>query len=198
MLEVSNVQVYNLKEAVIAARNPMRTVPAQHNDTEFAASLERCEKLVRFGGGSGHTNFRSGILVAFDVRYPQYWSMEAQRYHFLQIVSSSSKMHSLAKMDIRQACNQYVTENSIRQLEQLVENYNNNPCEESFMTLMSNCPMGLELFMHVTTNYEQLATIYRQRRNHRLPEWHVFCDFIEKLPYADKLICAQKDSENCQ
>jgi hypothetical protein len=194
MLEVTNVQVYNLREAVIAARNPMRTVPAQHTDEEFEASLQRCVKLIRHGGGSGHTNFRTGIVVSFDVRYPQYWSMEAQRYHFFQIVSSSSKMHSLAKLDIRRSCNEYVTEQSIAQLEQLARAYNDHPTEEGLMTMLSNCPMGLELFMHITTNYEQLATIYKQRKTHRLRDWHVFCHFIEQLPYAQELICVEREN----
>jgi hypothetical protein len=34
----------------------------------------------------------------------------------------------------------------------------------------------------MTTNYQQLKTIYQQRRNHRLPEWQVFCDWVETLP----------------
>ena len=49
--------------------------------------------------------------------------------------------------------------------------------------------MGCELFVRVSTNYEQLATIYRQRRNHKLKEdWGAFIEFIKQLPYADELI----------
>jgi hypothetical protein len=59
------------------------------------------------------------------------------------------------------------------------------------MRLLSNCPQGIELFMRVTTNYEQLATIYRQRRNHKLKEWHIFCKMIEDLPYAKELILGE-------
>lgn len=60
---------------------------------------------------------------------------------------------------------------------------------EAFMRVISNCPMGCELFVRVSTNYEQLATIYRQRKNHKLKEdWGAFIDFIKQLPYADELI----------
>lgn len=60
---------------------------------------------------------------------------------------------------------------------------------EAFMRIISNCPMGCELFVRVSTNYEQLATIYRQRRNHKLKEdWGAFIDFIKQLPYANELI----------
>ena len=60
---------------------------------------------------------------------------------------------------------------------------------EAFMRVISNCPMGCELFVRVSTNYEQLATIYMQRRNHKLKEdWGAFIEFIKQLPYADELI----------
>lgn len=60
---------------------------------------------------------------------------------------------------------------------------------EAFMRIISNCPMGCELFVRVSTNYEQLATIYRQRINHKLKEdWGAFIDFIKQLPYANELI----------
>ena len=60
---------------------------------------------------------------------------------------------------------------------------------EAWMRIISNCPMGCELFVRVSTNYEQLATIYRQRKEHRLKEdWGAFIDFIKQLPYAKELI----------
>ena len=58
-----------------------------------------------------------------------------------------------------------------------------------FMEVISNCPQGIELFMRCSTNYEQLATIYKQRKHHKLKEdWGAFCKFIEELPYAKELI----------
>ena len=40
----------------------------------------------------------------------------------------------------------------------------------------------------VMLNYEVLKNMYHSRKNHKLDEWHTFCDFIEKLPYAKELI----------
>jgi hypothetical protein len=60
------------------------------------------------------------------------------------------------------------------------------------MKCISDCPMGLELFMRVSTNYKQLQTIYFQRKHHRLREdWGAFIEFIEKLPYAKELIIGE-------
>lgn len=68
---------------------------------------------------------------------------------------------------------------------------------EAWMRIVSNCPMGCELFVRVSTNYEQLATIYRQRKNHKLKEdWGTFIEFIKQLPYAKELIIGDYEDEN--
>ena len=100
MLRVENVKVYDLKESVIACRNSMRLELPEYTDEEFEKSLERARKLAPLGGG--HSNFLSGIRVAFDLVYPNYISPELQRYTFFKIVNSSSKMHRLSKVNYPQ------------------------------------------------------------------------------------------------
>lgn len=215
MVEISNIKVYDLKESVIASGFAMRTSKPEYTDEEFERSLPRAIKLAKAGGGSGHSNFRKGIRVSFDIKYPQYFTPELQRYGFLDIVTSSSKMHRLIKMDLDIACNKYVTRGMINEMKAHVAYYNkinndndfkyaefvlrngericttdkNEALYYAFMMCVSNCPMGLELFMRCSTNYEQLATIYRQRKHHKLKEdWGAFCKFIEDLPYSKELI----------
>jgi hypothetical protein len=97
-------------------------------------------------------------------------------------------MHRIMKMDFDHCCNKYVTQDTIIQMKQLIANYQENKTEENFLKVLSNCPQGIMLFMRVSTNYEQLRTIYLQRHNHRLPEWREFCNWITTLPYASDLI----------
>lgn len=196
MLEISNVKVYDLKECVIASRNAMRLTPPEYTDEEFEKSLPRAIKLAKCGGGSGHSNFRKGIRVSFDIKYPGYISPELQRYGFLDIVTSNSKMHRLVKMDMDACFNEYVTQENKDMMKRLIADYNlvcdtgdQEDIYHAFMVVISNCPYGIELFMRCSTNYEQLATIYRQRRHHKLKEdWGAFCSFIESLPYSKQLI----------
>ena len=188
MPHISNWKVYDLKESVIACRNAMRTEMPQYTEKEFLESLPRAIKLAKCGGGSGHSNFRKGIRVSFDIKYPNYISPEMQRYGFLDIVCSSSKIHRLVKMDMDACFNEYVCVGAKEMMKELIAQYNENPCYNAFMRVLSNCPQGIELFMRCSTNYEQLATIYRQRINHKLHEWHIFCDWIASLPYAHELI----------
>ena len=193
MLSVKNIKVYDLEESVIACRNAMRTEPAEYTKEEFEKSLERAIKLANSPSGSGHQTFLSGIRVSFDLIYPNYISPELQRYHWIDIVCSSSKMHRLAKMDMDNCFNKYVTQESREQMKELVELYNNAPTYENFMLLVSNCPQGIEHFMRISTNYLQLKTIVRQRANHKLKEdWGNFIDFVRTLPYAKELIFGEE------
>ena len=76
--------------------------------------------------------------------------------------------------------------------------YNNLPVrlitkKDLFMKIISNLPSGFEMEMEIVTNYLQLKTIYLQRRHHKLPDWQVFCDWIESLPMF-KEFCLKEDS----
>ena len=189
MLQIENWKVYDLKESVIACRNAMRITHAQITDEEFNASMPRAIMLANSQSGSGHQTFLSGIRVSFDIKYPNYISPELQRYNWIDIVSSSSKMHRLSSMDMDTCFNKYVTDESKEQMKRLVKKYNETKSYEDFMVMLSNCPQGIELFMRVSTNYLQLRTLYRQRKTHKLKEdWGEVCEFIEKLPYADEFI----------
>lgn len=222
MLHIENVKVYDLEESVIACRNAMRITPPEYTDEEFEKSLPRAIALAKCGGGSGHSNFRKGIRVSFDIKYPNYVSPELQRYGFIDIVSSSSKMHRLMEIDLDFACNKYVPQVFIEEMLKLVDRYKSiKDCPEyhrdlftlrdgtqivaknkhealyyAFMQCISACPQGIELFMRCSTNYEQLATIYRQRKHHRLKEdWGAFCKFIEELPFSKELILVGLDKD---
>ena len=109
-------------------------------------------------------------------------------------------------MDIDKACNEYVTQETKDNLKAYIKEYNDtvslyehsvnmesarNAVYKAWMKVISNCPMGLELFMRVSTNYKQLQTIYHQRKNNKLKEWHTFCKMIESLPYFKELILAE-------
>lgn len=189
-MKVSNVRVYDLKESVIACRNAMRLAPPEYTEEEFQASLPRAIKLCEASKGpvKCYANFRTGIRVSFDIEYPNYISPEMQRYHWFDIVTSSSKMHRIMQMDFSKCCNKWVTQQTIDQMKELIARYEVDKTEDNFMAVLSNCPQGVKLFMRVSTNYEQLRTIYLQRRYHKLPEWRLFCEWIKTLPYANELI----------
>lgn len=201
MLQILNPKVYNLEEALIASGYAMKTEIPNKTEEEVEKGVTRMQKLIKASANSNiksHHHALCGILVSFDVIYPNYISPEMQRYHWFEIVSSSSKMHKLLKMNFDECCNKYVTHETIENMKKYVAEYNeiaaslppdNEDVYKAWMKVLSNCPQGIELFMHVTTNYLQLQTMYYQRKNHRLKEdWGAFCHFVESLPYFNELI----------
>ena len=214
MLTIKNVKVYDLKETVIASRNAMRLEMPDYTEDEFEKGLKRATALSKCGGGTGHSSFRKGIKVNFDMVYTQYITKQFQRYHWFDYISSSSLMHRITKMDFDKCCNKYVAQDIVDNMNELVKVYNEIANDERtigvvnlrsgeeiqiknkvdalyyvFMLIISNCPMGTELFVRVTTNYEQLATIVKQRQHHKLREdWGEFIKFVQGLPYAKELI----------
>ena len=221
MLEFSNVKVYDLRESIISCRNAMRLeAPDYNSEEEFNKGLDRAKKLVSASKNDSnvkcHDNFLTGIRVSFDMKYTQYISKQFQRYHWFDYVSSSSLMHRITKMDFSKCCNKYVSQASIDEVTKWVNVYNNildNHIEEyvfdtgkekfhtyaykdtiytAFMLVISNCPMGTELFVRVSTNYKQLQTIYYQRKHHKLHEdYNAFIDMVKSLPYAKELILSE-------
>lgn len=200
MVDITNIRVSDFKESVIASRNPMRLTPPTYTDEEYQESLERAIKLAKAPQGSGHDNWLCGVRVSFDIKYPAYFSPELQRYHFNDIVSSASKMHRLTSMNMDACFNKYVTEDSKAQMKNLIQIYNRDKSYENFMRVLSNCPLGVELFMRCTTNYLQLKTIYNQRKSHRLKEdWQegFIGGLIKNLPYHKELIIGEyADTDN--
>lgn len=184
MVEISNVEVFGLVKSAYVSGYPMKT--DTRKEEVYTEALDRMNKLANTPNGSGHANALKGIIVQFDLKYPQYFSMQLQRYNFVDIISSQSKMHRITKMNIRESCNKYVTEDIVKLIENYKMEYLLDPTYERFMKIVSNLPMGFEMTMGISTNYLQLKTIYQQRKNHKLKEdWGEFCKMIEELPHSE-------------
>lgn len=178
---VSNYNVYGLADSIKASKYPM----AVDTDTCSDKVTDRVMKLANCATGTGHDQFLTGIIVQFDLTFSIKAWVEAERYHFLDFVSSQSTMHRITKLDPAKQCNEYVLWNTIELLKELIADYNANPTPEKYLTVLYNVPVGFRLTARMSTNYRQLKTIYQQRKTHRLKEWRAFCDWIERLPMAE-------------
>ncbi len=205
MLEIRNWEVYGLERSLKASGNAMTTgdINTKNTDTftdTLDEGLSRGKKLGSAPVGSGHDNFLSGIDVYYDVKYSMYWSMEFQRYHFNQIISSQSKMNKLTSMSgdyekFKDMFNEHVDPDILSTVYSLITLYNSIDTTRSsykytiFMKIISNLPAGFEQWMTIKTNYLQLKTMYNQRKNHRLKDdWGYFCEWCEGLPMFKELI----------
>lgn len=182
-MKIENALVYGLYPSIQASKYSM-SVDVADCTSEITDTVK---KLGSAKLGSGHDNYLNGIIVQFDLTCSIKMWTEAERYHFLDFVSSQSTMHRVTKLDPAKQCNDYVLPDLIVILNRLIQRYNNDPTPEHYLDVLYNVPVGYELTARMTTNYRQLKTIYHQRRNHRLPEWRELCKWIKELPRFTEL-----------
>ena len=194
---VNNVKVYGLEESIIASGYPMRTKLADTtNETPGDKDWSRAKKLASTAIGAGHSTFLQGIVVQFDLTFTVKAWTEAERYHFLDFVSSQSTMHRITKFDLDKSYIKYVDPRIVAIMKEKVTDYlANNDDPEKYLEILYSNPCGFKLTARMTTNYQQLRTIYNQRKTHRLPEWREFCAWIETLPYSEEFITGDNKNE---
>lgn len=185
---VSNDRIFGIAGSFKASKYPM-AVDTNAVDDQYTTTIE---KLARTRKGEGHDNFLCGIIAQFDLTFTVKAWTEAERYHFFDIISSQSTMHRITKFDLDKAYIEYTDKRIIEIMKEKVTDYNSTDDEElkkqKYLEILYSNPCGMKLTARITTNYRQLKTIYAQRRTHRLPEWRAFCEWIEKLPYANLII----------
>ena len=208
---VSNIRIYDLDECFHASGYPMRTSTEWEEARE--SELKRGINLSQAADWQGaHDQFLTGIRVSFDLTFTNKAWVEAERYRFLEFVSSQSTMHRITKFDLDNQYNGYVDPRIIEIMEEKVAQHNKllaelaqtpaddeynrerlkNLITQKYLEILYSKPAGFMLTARLTTNYRCLKNIWRQRRNHRLPEWRAFCKWIETLPYAKELICYEE------
>ena len=204
MKPISNIKVYDLGESMHAAGYPMRTELGETPDfTKDWSRAQRLTKASRFN--AAHAQFLTGIVVNFDLTFSNKAWIEAERYRFLNFVSSQSTMHCITKFGLRNQCNEYVDERIITIVQEYIDLYNSLTAQDEetiefkknlYLKILYNLPSGFQLTARMTTNYRCLLNIYNQRHDHRLPEWREFCNqLLEELPFFKELVEAYMNKE---
>ena len=202
---VNNVKVYGLDESIKRAKYPMSTDISTLN-IELTKGIKA---LSNSGRGEGHDQWLTGVVVQFDLTFSVKAWTEAERYHFLDFVSSQSTMHRITRFNLDEAYIEYVDTRMIEIMKEKVATYNElQECSKNwtiermtqeeidearedlkkrYLEILYSNPCGFKLTAGMTTNYRQLKTIYHQRKTHRLPEWREFCAWVETLPMFKEL-----------
>lgn len=197
---VSNVNVYGFEEAVKGAKYSYAIDTNVVTDEVTKTTLS----LANSKAGSGHDQFMTGIIVQFDLTFSNKAWVEAERYKFLNFISSQSTMHRITKFDLDQAYLPYVDKRIVEIMKEKVKAYNDlqaqmtsfknegkdvseimNTLNEMYLEILYSNPAGFRLTAKMTTNYRALKTIYNQRKDHRLPEWRAFCEWVKTLPHSE-------------
>lgn len=185
---ISDAVVYGLDESIKRAKYPMSTDVSKLNEEMTNGIL----RLAQSEKGEGHDNWLNGVIVQFDLTYTVKAWIEAERYHFLDFISSQSTMHRISEFWLDDQYDKYTDPRCIDIVKFLVCKYKETKDPEDYLRILMSNTCGFKLTAGMTTNYRQLKTIYAQRKNHRLPEWREFCQWIETLPMSELIVGGKK------
>lgn len=193
---LSNIKVYDMEESLVASGYPMRTGNLQRDPDE--KDTKRALSLTKASNGNGaHGQFLTGIRVAFDMTFTNKGWVEAERYRFLEFVSSQSTMHRITKFELSGQYIEYTDPRMIAIMQEKVNEYNRLQADGAdpeilkvkYLEILYSNPAGFMLTARMTTDYRCLLNVYIQRHDHRLPEWRILCQqLIDELPMFKELV----------
>ena len=202
MLILKNTSVMNFENAIRGARNPMNSWGRMDSHTEPDGSfvfgpndLDLAMRLAK--AGSDHRKYLRMVFVSVDVTAPLYWWKEYDTYKVATVANSTSTMHKIHSKPFSMddfSCDHMTDgtkkfmETVVAELENIRLRFKETKSKDDWYDMIQLLPSSYNQMRTCTFNYETLINIYRARKNHKLAEWHTFCDWIETLPYAEQLI----------
>ncbi len=202
MLKCERTSVMNFENAIRGARNPLNSWARYDSKTlpdgtfEFGPQdLDLAKRLAK--AGSDHRKFLRMIFVSVDVTAPLYWWKEFDTYKVGTVANSCSTMHKIHSkpFTLEDFSTDHMNEFALASMKRTVEDleklrleYNETKDKAVWYSLIQLLPTCYNQMRTVTMNYENLISMYYARKDHKLEEWHTYCDWIGTLPYAEDLI----------
>lgn len=202
MLTLKNTSVMNFENAIRGARNPLNSWGRMDSHTEPDGSfifgpndLDLAMRLAK--AGSDHRKYLRMVFVSVDVTAPLYWWKEYDTYKVATVANSTSTMHKIHSKPFSMddfSCDHMTDgtkkfmETVVAELENIRLRFKETKSKDDWYDMIQLLPSSYNQMRTCTFNYETLINIYCARKNHKLAEWHTFCDWIETLPYAEQLI----------
>ena len=209
MIRIERASVMNMENAIRGARNPMNSWARSDsyydesgnyilgpNDLDLARRLRKA--------GSDHRKYLRQIFVSVDVTAPMYWWKEYDTYKVATVANSTSTMHKITSkpFDIDDFSHDHMTpateafmQSIVDELEKIRLRYLETKDKSDWYDIIQLLPSSYNQMRTCSFNYETLINIYYARKDHKLAEWHTFCDWILTLPYAKELIVCAEPNE---
>jgi hypothetical protein len=210
MIELEKIEVFGWEAAVRGMRNPLNSW--DKSDSVFSMGdvfigendLSLMKKLSK--AGNDHAKFLRMINVTADITAPLYWWKEFDTYKVGTVANSCSTMHKIHDKEFTVedfSCEHLFDDTEgidtkdwyydtfigvIDSLNTARESYLATKEKRYWWQMIQLLPTSYNQKRTVQLNYQVLKNIYFSRRNHKLDEWHVFCDMIRELPYSEIII----------
>jgi len=206
MIKLDHSSVMNLENAMRGARNPLNSWARSdsyydetgnyvlgENDLGLAKRLRKA--------GSDHRKYMRQIFVSVDITAPLYWWKEYDTYKVATVANSTSTMHKIHSKPFTREdfSHDHMSEEALAALDSMIEvlerlrlRFVETKDKQAWYSMIQLLPESYEQLRTCSFNYETLVHIYFARRDHKLEEWHRFCDWILELPYAKELILGEE------
>ena len=162
--------------------------------------------------GTEHAKYRRMIVVTVDITAPLYWWKEFDTYKVGTVANSCSTMHKIQAKEFtlndfscehlddaeicyeEDVCDPFlnpcytsidILKLKIKALNYWRDRYNETKDKHAWYQMIQLLDSSYNQKRTVMMNYENLSAMYRQRKNHKLDEWHTFCDWIKTLPHSE-------------
>ena len=207
MILIERSSVMNLDGAIRGARNPMNSWDRSDSYYDENGRFVLGPVDIDFGhrlavSGSDHRKFLRQVFVTVDITAPLYWWKEFDTYKVGTVANSCSTMHKIhAKaFDRDDFSHDRLDEGGLALLDATVAYLEaerqkflaDKEDRQPWHNMIQMLPSSYNQMRTVTLNYENLINIYYARRNHKLAEWHILCDWILTLPCAREWICVKE------
>lgn len=204
MILLERTSVMNMENAIRGARNPLNSwdrmdsaYDEQGNYILGPNDLDLARRLRK--AGSDHRKYVRQILVSVDITAPFYWWKEYDTYKIATVANSCSTMHKISSkqftmedfsVDHMTSGTKEFMQTVVDKLEEIRLRYRETKSKDDWYDMIQLLPTNYNQMRTCSFNYETLINIYYARQDHKLAEWHTFCDWIKALPYAEELIIA--------
>ena len=205
MIKLERFEVMNMNNAIRGARNPLNSWARMDSyfDEEgkfvFGPNdLDLAKRLCK--AGSDHRKFIRQIFVTVDITAPLYWWKEYDTYKVGTVANSTSTMHKIHSkpFELSDFSTDHMTDEALEAMKLMVaslENirlkYMDTKDKALWYSLIQLLPESYHQMRTCTMSYENAIAMYNARHNHKLAEWHTFCDWIKTLPYGEELIIGE-------
>ena len=192
---------------ICGARNPMNSWDRSDSvffEGGYSLGLHDIDLMKRLrDAGTDHRKFMRMIIVYVDITAPLYWWKEFDTYKVGTVANSCSTMHKIHDKEFtledfsHEHMNKYslnVLKEVIRQMNYCRNEYLSSDDKDLWWQMIQLLPTSYNQLRTVMLNYEVLANMYKSRKNHKLDEWHDFCDWIESLPYSELITGEEKNN----
>lgn len=201
MIKLERTSVMNFENAMRGARNPLNSwdrydssIDSEGNFIFGANDLKLARRLCH--AGSDHRKFIRQVFISVDITAPIYWWKEYDTYKVGTVANSTSTMHKIHSKPFEMA--DFSTdhmvpaallhmENMVLALENTRKEYINTKDKALWYSIIQLLPESYNQMRTCTFSYENAFSMYNARKDHKLEEWHTFCDWITSLPYFKEL-----------